>query len=120
MTLIRAIRWLLLSMIALGMMPALASDREIALAIENHHFHPEVVEAPAGERFVLVVTNRDATPEEFESLPLHREKIILGGATSRIKLGPLSPGDYPFFGEFHAETAKGILRIIEKKGDNPS
>jgi len=24
-------------------------------------------------------------------------------------VGPLEPGRYPFFGEFHKETAKGVL-----------
>jgi hypothetical protein len=26
-----------------------------------------------------------------------------------ILVGPLEPGRYPFFGEFHKETAKGVL-----------
>lgn len=30
-------------------------------------------------------------------------------ATARIFVGPLKPGRYPFFGEFHEKTAQGVL-----------
>ena len=51
---------------------------------------------PAGQRIKLVVHNQDATPEEFESHSLNREKVIPGGAKATIYIGPLKPGRYTF------------------------
>lgn len=85
---------------------------EVSLTIENHRFQPEELRAAAGIPFVLVITNKDATPEEFESHDLRIEKVIPGGKTLRLRMPALKPGTYPFVGEFHESTAKGRL-IIE-------
>ena len=37
------------------------------------------------------------------------EKVIPGKSKGVIRMGPLKPGHYPFFGEFHEATAKGTL-----------
>ena len=91
--------------------PALmaAENSTYELTIENHRFKPEQITIPAGKKIKLLVANRDSTPEEFESYELNREKIITGGRSAVIYIGPLKPGKYPFFGEFHQDTAKGIL-----------
>jgi hypothetical protein len=57
----------------------------------------------------LVVDNQDATPEEFDSHALNREKVIPGRAKAVIFVGPLAPGRYPFIGEFNAATAQGAV-----------
>ena len=56
--------------------------------------------------------NEDATPEEFESHDLNREKVIAGKSKGIVVIGPLKPGTYSFVGEFHEDTAKG--RIVVK------
>lgn len=83
----------------------------IALTIKDHLFSPAQIEAPAGQKITLTIENKDATPEEFESHDLHREKVIAGGSTATIVVGPLKPGVYKFFGEFHEDTAKGTLTV---------
>jgi plastocyanin len=88
---------------------ALAADREIALTIKDHRFEPAEVRVPAGEKVKLMVHNQDATPEEFESHKLNREKIVPGNSKATIYIGPLSPGQYPFFGEFNQKTAQGVV-----------
>ncbi|MCM8598918.1 MAG: cupredoxin domain-containing protein, partial [Candidatus Accumulibacter sp.] len=30
-------------------------------------------------------------------------------ASATIVIGPLKPGSYPFYGEFHEATAKGVI-----------
>ncbi len=82
---------------------------EIALAIEQHKFTPEEIKVKAGQPFVLVITNKDATPEEFESKELKVEKIIPGNKTLKVRMAPLKPGTYKFFGEYHEATAKGRI-----------
>ncbi|HNC53570.1 MAG TPA: cupredoxin domain-containing protein [Accumulibacter sp.] len=88
---------------------ALAGEAEFAITIKDHRFDPAEVRVPAGQKIKLVVKNDDKTAEEFESKPLKREKIIQGGASATIVIGPLKPGSYPFYGEFHEATAKGVI-----------
>ncbi|MGX2040830.1 cupredoxin domain-containing protein [Methylocaldum sp. MU1018] len=82
------------------------------LTIKEHRFEPAELEVPAGQKFKLIVKNEDSTPEEFESRSLKREKIIPGKSQVTVSIGPLDPGTYDFFGEFHEESAKG--RIVAK------
>ncbi len=91
-----------------GATPALAAE-PIELTIKGHRFQPERIEVPAGKPFELLVRNQDATPEEFESHDLHREKVIMGNGTAKIRFGALKPGEYAFVGEFHEATAKGVI-----------
>jgi plastocyanin len=84
----------------------------VELSIENHQFTPSEITIPADSRVKLVITNNDVSTEEFESKALHIEKMIGGGKTVTIKVGPLKPGTYSFVGEFHEDTAQG--RIVVK------
>jgi plastocyanin len=86
-----------------------ADPQEIAVAIENNRFAPDEIRVKAGAPFVLVVTNKDKTPEEFESKVLRIEKVIPGGKTMKIRVPSLKAGTYPFVGEFHEATAKGRI-----------
>ncbi len=88
---------------------AIAADNEVALIVKNHRFEPNEIKVPAGQKIKLIVHNQDATAEEFESYELNREKIIAGGAKATLHIGPLSPGRYPFFGEFNKNTAQGAV-----------
>ena len=96
------------ALLALG--TAHAETKVVDLTIKDHHFQPEAVTIPAGEKVKLMVHNQDATPEEFESYELNREKIIPGNSKAVIFVGPLEAGEYPFFGEFNQATAQG--RVI--------
>jgi plastocyanin len=82
---------------------------EIPLTIEQHKFTPEEIKVKAGQPFVLVITNKDATPEEFESKELRVEKVVPGNKTLKVRMGALKPGTYKFFGEYHEDTAKGRI-----------
>lgn len=89
---------------------AWAGPPVIELHIKNHVFEPSVVVVPANTKVRLMVFNDDPTPEEFESYVLNREKVIAGNSKAAIFIGPLAPGEYPFFGEFNPKTAQGIVR----------
>lgn len=96
---------------ALLLFPAisLAASLEVGLTIKDHQFSPAELKVPAGQKIKLVVSNLDSTPEEFESHQLNREKIIAGKAKATIYVGPLAPGKYTFWGEFHEKTARGVI-----------
>lgn len=91
---------------------AVAEVPEYTLTLREHRFEPAELTVPANTKVRLKVINSDPTPEEFESHELNREKLIAGGATATIFVGPLEPGRYPFFGEFNEASAQGVL-IVE-------
>jgi plastocyanin len=93
----------------LGAFPAAAGDTDFQLVIREHKFVPAEITVPARKKIKLVIENQDATAEEFESHELNREKVVPPQGKITIFVGPLEPGRYPFFGEFHKETAKGVL-----------
>jgi len=92
--------------------PLFGAVPEFELVIRDHLFFPSTLEIPAGVKVRVVVDNQDDTPEEFESYELNREKVIPGRTRTVIFIGPLKPGEYPFFGEFYPKTAQG--RVIAK------
>lgn len=83
--------------------------KTVELTIKDHKFQPDRVEVEAGKEFFLTVKNEDASPEEFESHDLHREKVIEGNGQAKIKIGSLEPGEYKFVGEFNEDSAKGVI-----------
>jgi plastocyanin len=86
-----------------------AADADYKLVIGDHRFQPAEITIPSGTKIKLTVENQDATPEEFDSHSLNREKAIAGHSTATIFIGPLAPGRYPFTGEFHSDTAQGVI-----------
>ncbi len=85
------------------------------ITIKDHKFIPDVIETNTDSVIKLKITNLDKTIEEFESFDLKREKIIVGnGGTATITIGPLTPGEYVFFGEFNQKTAQGKLIVKNK------
>ena len=85
------------------------ADAVYKLVINDHRFQPAEHKVPSGTKIKLQIENQDATPEEFDSYSLNREKVIAGHSTATIYIGPLTPGRYPFTGEFHATTAQGAI-----------
>ena len=86
-----------------------AGEPEFKLTIENHKFTPETLTVPVGQKIKLIIENKDATAEEFESHSLNREKVIPANSTGTVFIGPLKAGEYKFVGEFHEATAKGVI-----------
>ena len=88
---------------------ALADVKEFKIVIKDHMFEPAKLVVPAGEKVKLLVINQDATPEEFESYDLYREKVVAGNSQIVIFLDPMDPGEYSYFGEFNQDTAQGKI-----------
>ncbi len=105
-------RFLSLCVITLAALHAQAADVAVTLTIENHAFSPKEVKIPAGKKVKLLVVNKDASPAEFESKPLSREKLIPGKSSVVILLGPLKPGRYAFVEEYHETEAAAQGTIV--------
>jgi plastocyanin len=99
----------LLLCLAMLSLPALAAEPEFNLVIREHRFQPTELRVPVGQKIKLIVDNQDATAEEFESHALNREKVIPPKSKGIVYVGPLKAGRYPFVGEFHEKTAKGVI-----------
>jgi high-affinity iron transporter len=98
----------LLAALLAGGPPARADDVPI-LVFREHRFVPDRIVVPAHVKFRLLVRNSDDTADEFESTDLNREKLVPAGQTVTVFLDPLDPGEYRFFGDFHQDTARGVM-----------
>ena len=92
-----------------------AAVETVQLTLQQHRFMPSEATAPAGERFRIEVTNQDATPSEFESSELRLEKIVPPATKVTMSAGPLKPGTYRFFDDYHPETATGTITAVERR-----
>lgn len=85
------------------------ADQPLQLVIENHRFTPSEITVPANQPVVIEVSNKDDQAEEFDSSDLRVEKVIAGKDSGTVRLHPLDPGRYSFMGEYHSDTAKGVV-----------
>lgn len=86
----------------------------VQLTLQNHRFQPDHVTVPAGERFRIELTNHDDTVDEFESYDMKFEKIVVPGGHIAVFAGPLHPGTYKFFDDYHPDTATGRITAEAK------
>ncbi len=91
-----------------------APENIFHLAIVGQAFEPNTLTIPAGERVKIMVMNKDTIPAEFESTDAKREVVIPGKTELPVYVGPLNPGTYVFFNDFHPQS-KGTL-IVKKAG----
>jgi hypothetical protein len=107
---VKLVVWVGLMVVGLAL-PVFAAEDEFKLTIQNHRFEPTEITVPANKKVKLTIENKDATPEEFESYTLNREKVVAGNKSITVYIGPLDAGRYPFMGEFHQETAQGVIVV---------
>ena len=85
---------------------------EYSLILKNNTFAPAELKVPAGKKVRLVILNQDDAAEEFDSFDLNREKVLFPNKKSVIFIGPLKPGRYEYFGEFHPHSAQGVIVAV--------
>jgi hypothetical protein len=81
----------------------------IPVSLKDHRFTPAEIHVPANQSVLITLTNHDGGAEEFDSTALKVEKVVPGNETGNVRIRPLAPGRYPFMGEYHAETARGVV-----------
>ncbi len=94
----RVMRGLAIAVVLMALGAAGALAQEFNLVIRDHKFEPAEIRVPAGKRVSIVVSNEDATPEEFDSSALKVEKVIAVKARARGLTGPLVLGRHEFIG----------------------
>ncbi len=86
-----------------------APAQDVQLTIKSQAFVPQTLTIPAGRTVKIVVTNKDAVPAEFESSDFNREVVIPGESAVPVYVGPLKPGKYGFFNDFHPDSTGTLL-----------
>ena len=86
-----------------------ARAQDYVLTIKANQFLPQELVIPVDQKVKITVKNTDTTPAEFESYDLNREKIVSANSEIIVFGGPLSPGSYAYFDDFHRDTAKGTI-----------
>jgi plastocyanin len=84
--------------------PSLADNPTFSILMKNNQFIPSEVQIPAGVKVKLIVRNENQATSEFESNQFHREKVVTPGQQITVFVGPLDPGSYEFFDDFHPQT----------------
>src|SRR6266404_4116867 len=88
---------------------ALCDDNLVSLTIRDHKFSPAEIHVKAHTPTTITLANDDDQAEEFDSTALKIEKVVTGHSSGTTRVRPLAPGRYPFMGEFHAQTAQGVM-----------
>lgn len=81
---------------------------EVRLSFLGDRFEPAELTVPTGVKFVLRLDNKASASMEFESTTLRREKVVPAGASATIFIGPLKPGSYEYYDDFHPKI-RGML-----------
>ncbi len=89
--------------------PAHAEEPAFTLTLKDHKFAPAELAVPAHVRIRLTIVNQDPTPAEFESHDFKAEKVIAAGRQVSLIIGPLEPGTYGYFDDYHESSARGRL-----------
>jgi hypothetical protein len=92
-----------------GVAAPASAQQAFPLALRDHQFVPAELVLPANVKVELSIRNDQTVPAEFESNSLHREKVVPPGGTVSVFVGPLDPGRYEFFDDFHPETRGSIV-----------
>nr|WP_281279971.1 cupredoxin domain-containing protein [Colwellia ponticola] len=91
----------------------LAQRPVFKLVLKNHLFYPAEMIIPANKKIKLIIDNQDDSVEEFDSFSLNREKVLFPQQQAIIYIGPLPPGHYTFFGEYHPNSARGVITVSD-------
>ena len=105
----RRLAWAVALVAIAAAAPARADLPSFAIALQNNQFVPGEIMIPAGVKVELVVSNANPVPSEFESTQLHREQVVTAGQKITVYIGPLDPGTYEFFDDFHPTTRGHLI-----------
>jgi hypothetical protein len=70
---------------------------------------PMRLEVPAGKPFKIELHNTGQGAAEFESVEMHREKVIAPDSATFFVVRRLDAGEYKFFDDFHPEAPQALI-----------
>lgn len=96
---------------------ATVSDGTVTITADNIEFSAEVIEAPAGEPFTIVLENLEAVPHNISVYveeggeAIAQGEIINEGQTDELEIPALDPGEYFFVCDLHTAEMRGVLVV---------
>lgn len=91
---------------------AIAADEpSYTVTFQDDKVVPSTLTVPAGKRVKLQIKNARSVPAEFESPDLSKEKVVPGGTTLALWIGPLKTGKYKFFDDFNPSVVGWIEAV---------
>jgi hypothetical protein len=84
-------------------------DPTFHITFKGGVINPLRLEVPAKTRFRLEIKNEDDTPAEFESVELHKEKVLAPHSETVMVIRTLDAGEYDFFDDFHPGSPQAVL-----------
>ena len=90
---------------------AWAADEPVRIVLKDNQFTPAEIRVLAGQRFRIELHNQGSAPAEFESSDMRFEKIVVPGGKITVSAGPLKPGTYRFFDEYHPEATGTFIAV---------
>jgi hypothetical protein len=96
------------ALLGLAAVAAFGAD-PLQLEIKTQAFAPQELQVPAGIKVQLIIRNDDDLPAEFESYDLSREIVVPAHGQVKLFIGPLDPGRYRFFNDFHQESEGWVV-----------
>jgi uncharacterized protein (DUF58 family) len=101
------------AIVLLGLIRAgLANADDLAtyeITLKDHQFTPAEIHVPTGKPFIVVITNANDGPDEFEMLLPALERPLQPGQQGKVRVRPLPPGRFPFFGESDPDSETGVF-----------
>jgi Cupredoxin-like domain len=79
------------------------------ITLKDHRFTPAEIHVPTGKPFIVLVTNANDGPDEFEMLLPAVERAIAPGEQGKVRIRPLGLGRFPFFGESDPDDEQGAF-----------
>jgi hypothetical protein len=79
------------------------------ITLKDHRFTPAEIHVPTGKPFIVVITNANDGPDEFEMLLPALERPLQPGQQGKVRVRPLPPGRFPFFGESDPDNETGVF-----------
>jgi hypothetical protein len=103
-------RALVALLFAFAAAPALAEEEPtFQIEFKGGVIAPKRLEVPAKTRFRLEISNNDDSPAEFESVELHKEKVLAPHSQTVMVIRTLDAGEYNFFDDFHPDAPPAVL-----------
>ena len=103
-------RTVLSAALLLGLTAGTASAADpVTIEIKDQGFLPQEISVPVGVKVEVRVHNDDALPAEFESYDLSREIVVPAHGQVKVFIGPLDPGRYRFFNDFHQQSEGWVV-----------
>jgi hypothetical protein len=102
---------IVLSLAVAGAAPPALADEMPSFRIEfkDGTIAPMRLDVPAGTPFKIELHNTGKSAAEFESVEMHREKVISPESSTFLVIRRLDAGEYKFFDDFNPDAPPALI-----------